>query len=253
MTRLTDLADVLRHAGLVVVEHPGWTHRGADLPAMPDTILCHHTATSARTAGDLPTLRLLVEGRPAPNRLPGPLSQLALSRSGVVHVLAAGKANHAGAGAWRGQTSSARTIGIEAEHPGGYAGWPRAQLDAYVALCAALCRYLQVGPERVCGHKEWALPRGRKPDPNLDMDVFRQQVRIALTSRPTPPTPTPTSEDPMSFVCDDGVKTYLRDGGDTIHIPAQKDVDALLALGAKDGRGKLSPEMVRRLVEAAKQ
>lgn len=180
--RLTDLADYLRRQGLTVIEHPGWEHRGRDLPDKPDTVVCHHTATSLKALGDLPTLRLLVEGRPD---LPGPLCQLGLSRAGVVHLIASGKANHAGKGAWRGQTSSARTIGIEAEHPGGDCPWTPVQYTAYVKLCAALCRYLEVDPNRVCGHREWALPRGRKVDPTFDLDLFRRDVRTALVPKPT--------------------------------------------------------------------
>lgn len=181
--RLTDLADYLRSRGLTVIEHEGWQHRGKDLPGKPDTIICHHTATSLRADGDLPSLRLLVEGRPD---LPGPLCQLALSRSGVVHLISSGKANHAGKGQWRGQTSSAGTLGIEAEHDG-RSPWPPAQYDAYVRLCAALCRYLEVDPNRVCAHREWALPAGRKVDVTFDMDRFRHHVRTALVPAEEPP------------------------------------------------------------------
>lgn len=243
--RLTDLADYLRGSGLTVVEQPGWRTRGVPFPGKPDTVLAHHTATSAKAAGDLPTLRLLVEGR---SDLPGPLSQLALSRSGVVHVLAGGKANHAGRGAWRGQDSSSRTLGIEAEHPGGAAPWTAVQYDAYVALCAALCTYLGITPARVCGHREWALPAGRKVDPTFDLGRFRQHIEDHLHA------PRPSEEDDMaaSFTFNDGEKTYWRDGGDTIHIPTMADVNALYAVGVK-AIGKLSPEMTARLVEAAKQ
>lgn len=185
--RLTDMGTFLRAQGLTVVEQPGWKTRGAVLPAKPDTIIAHHTATPASANGDLPTLRLLVNGR---SDLPGPLCQIALSRSGVIHLVAAGKANHAGKGAWRGQTSSAATIGIEAEHPGGREHWSKLQYDAYVRLCAALCRYLEVDPGRVCAHREWALPAGRKTDPNFDMGDFRLAVRNALTAKPTPSAPT---------------------------------------------------------------
>jgi hypothetical protein len=47
-------------------------------------------------------------------------------------------------------------------------------------------------------------------------------------------------------------ETYLRDGGDTIHVPSMGDVRRLLAIGVKDARD-LSPEMARRLLAAAKQ
>lgn len=188
--RLTGLADHLRRAGLEVIEVKGWKGRGAPdrygrpqfFSAMPDTILAHHTATSDRAAGDMPSLRLLIDGR---RDLSGPLSQLGLSRTGVVYVIAAGKANHAGRGAWRGQTSSSRTIGVEAENDGSGKPWPVKQLDAYERLCAALCDYLNVDAERVCAHREWALPTGRKPDPaGIEMNAFRDRVRSHLASAP---------------------------------------------------------------------
>lgn len=179
--RLTSLATFLREAGLEVVEVKGWKTRGKPLPGMPDTILCHHTAGPAK--GEIPTLNILINGRPD---LPGPLCQLGLSRSGVVYVISSGKANHAGRGEWKGQCESGRTIGIEAENVGDGKPWPVKQLDAYERLCAALCRFLNVGPERVCGHREWALPWGRKTDPaGIDMSAFRDRVRSHLTGTPT--------------------------------------------------------------------
>ena len=38
-----------------------------------------------------------------------------------------------------------------------------------------------------CGHKEYALPMGRKPDPTLDMADFRQQVSAIMAG--TAPNP----------------------------------------------------------------
>lgn len=214
--RLLRLADHLRADGLVVVEAQGWRARGVDFPARPDTIIAHHTATPDRAKGDLPTLRVLIDGRAD---LPGPLCQVALSRSGVVHMIAAGKANHAGRGAWRGQTSSASTIGVEAEHPGGDTPWPVRQYDAYVALTASLCRYLKVDALRVASHAEWALPAGRKTDPNFDMTRFREQVTAHLA--PEDDEMTPADWQKFTTLLDDRLRIVLRsekaDGTPTGH------------------------------------
>lgn len=229
--RLNDLADHLRAAGLVVVEHPGWKDRGADLPCKPDTIIAHHTATSNRAPGDLPSLGLLVRGRPD---LPGPLCQIALSRSGVVHLLASGKANHAGRGEWKGTSLSARTIGIEAENDGLGKPWPVKQLDAYERLCAALCTYLDVGPERVCGHREWATPAGRKVDPaGIDMNAFRDRVRSHLTPAPREDDDMPLSDDDVERIAD---AVYAKTNGDAVAIlrgPNHPSLTKLLALVTK--------------------
>lgn len=175
--RLLWLAEDCRAAGLKVVEIAGWQSRGVEFADRPTTVLCHHTATPKAAKGDLPTQKILIEGR---SDLPGPLCQVALGRNGTVYTVASGKANQAGKGTWRGTTSSAYTIGVEAEHPGTGA-WPQKQYDAYVTLCAVLARGLGVGAARVCGHREWATPAGRKTDPNFDMDRFRVEVARKLT------------------------------------------------------------------------
>jgi hypothetical protein len=171
--RLLWLPDHLRSWGLVVVEQPHWREMGRDFAEIPNTVVGHHTATSLRTHGDMPTLRILREGRPD---LPGPLCQVAVSRSGVVHVIASGKANHAGRGAWKGCTTSGRTVGIEVEHPG-TGGWKTSQLDAFDLTVAAVLDGLSLTADRYCGHREWALPPGRKVDPG-GVDLHKQRERV---------------------------------------------------------------------------
>jgi len=73
---LTWLPEVLEDAGLKVAEVPDWRARGrADMPDLRG-VMCHHTAT-ARRSENMPTLGLLVDGRPAANgtvALAGPLA-----------------------------------------------------------------------------------------------------------------------------------------------------------------------------------
>lgn len=176
---LTDLADACRTSGLPVVEDRDWQTRGHGPMVDVQSIICHHTATSPAAAGDMPTLRVLREGH---SNLPGPLSQLGLSRNGVVHVVAAGVCYHAGVThqSWQGNYHA---IGIEAEHPGGKTPWPQAQYDAYALLCAALSDHYDVPTSRVMGHKEIAKPAGRKSDPTFDMTVFRAAVGAPTTPK----------------------------------------------------------------------
>lgn len=184
--RLLWLAEDCLSAGLKVVQVAGWQGRGEEFPSIPNTVLCHHTATPKAAKGDLPTQKILVSGRPD---LSGPLCQVALGRNGTVYIVASGKANHAGKGAWRGITSSAQTIGVEAEHDG-VSPWPAKQYDAYVQLVAVLLRGLGQKADRCCGHREWALPAGRKTDPTFDMDRFRLEVARKLVVHPKPPAQT---------------------------------------------------------------
>jgi peptidoglycan hydrolase-like protein with peptidoglycan-binding domain len=179
------LPDVLEAAGLKVALCDGWEDRGhGDMPQVKG-VLCHHTA-GPRT-GNMPSLGIVRDGRPD---LPGPLSQLGLGRDGTFYVIAAGRANHAGQGDWRGiKTGNASMIGIEAENTGGSNDfpWPRVQIDAYQRGAAAILRHLGRGPEFCAAHKEYALPRGRKPDPSFDMESFRASVSAILDG--TAPTP----------------------------------------------------------------
>ena len=180
MTMLTDLAVAARKSGLRVVEVPGWKTRGRAPMAgsAPAGIAVHHTATSARAKGNYPTYNVILKGH---GSLPGPLAHLGLGRDGTVYVFAAGRCNHAGKADERAMTNS-YSIGIEAEHPG-VGPWPKVQYDAYVALCAALTEHYKLPVSKVRGHKEFAVPRGRKNDPNFDMDQFRSHVR-ALRDKP---------------------------------------------------------------------
>jgi N-acetyl-anhydromuramyl-L-alanine amidase AmpD len=73
-------------------------------------------------------------------------------------------------------------VGIEAENTGldNDQPWPEVQVDAYARGVAALARHAGFGVEMVCGHKEWALPKGRKIDPTFDCDAFRMRVAGVL-------------------------------------------------------------------------
>ncbi len=163
--RLPWLADVLRAAGLAVVEVGGWQNRGSDLRSV-EGIVWHHTVTGPRTS-DQAVARLLRDGRP---NLAGPLSQLGLDRTGRFHVVAAGKCNHNGYGLWGNQS-----IGIEAYNDGVGEPWPDVQVAAYITGTRALLGRVGLGVDRVKGHKE-TDPR-RKIDPaGLNMDEMRHRI-----------------------------------------------------------------------------
>jgi len=188
---LTDLADVLRAAGLKVFEVPGWKTRGyrrlvggtyhADLLGV-GSIIAHHTATTWSNAGDYPTLSTVQGGRVD---LPGPLAQLGLGRSGTWYVIAAGYANHTGT-TFEPWQSNSYALGIEAEAAGtgDPKDWPEVQVDSYARGVKALADHYGVPYDRVLGHKEIAAPMGRKTDPSFDMEAFRARVRTMDITNP---------------------------------------------------------------------
>ncbi len=171
---LTDLADILRGADLPVIEVDGWKTRGHGVMASVKGILIHHTAGPA--TGDFPSLKIVRDGR---TDLAGPLSQLGLGRTGTWYVIAAGLSYHAGQTTDNSVFGNANAIGIEAEATGvpstntGHAYWPDVQYESYVRGVKALQAAYGVPTERVLGHKEAAIPAGRKPDPNFSMPEFR--------------------------------------------------------------------------------
>lgn len=185
---LTDLAQVLRNAGLPVEEYPGWKTRGHGEMRGVRGIAAHHTATSSAAKGNMPTLRILAQGH---GSLKGPLSQLGLGRDGTWYVVAAGRCYHAGPADDVSMTNS-WSIGVEAEHSGS-GPWPQVQYDSYVAGVAALRKHYGVELKNVRGHKEFATPYGRKNDPNFDMSEFRRKV-AAHSGRATASGPVETYE-----------------------------------------------------------
>lgn len=175
MTMLTWLADELRGAGLKVVEEPGWKTRGRGEMGTVKGVICHHTG-----AGSSEGLRhLVLQGR---SDLPGPLSHLFLDDDGTFYVIAAGRCNHAGAGKWQGVTSgNSSFVGIEAKNAGdGKDLWEAVQMDAYTRGVAAILGHIHADSVMAAGHKEYALPKGRKTDPTFDMFTFREAVQSTM-------------------------------------------------------------------------
>lgn len=177
---LTWLPEAIQPTGLTIIENPGWQDRGAHGQDMGKLwgVLCHHTA-GPRT-GDMSSMGELLTGRAG---ISPPLAHIGLGRSGTVYLLAAGYANHAGAGQWPGlpvNNGNPHLIGIEAENMGTPDDpWPDVQYRAYVKLVAAILKHLGFDETHCIGHKEYAP--GRKTDPSLDMDAFREAVKGQLS------------------------------------------------------------------------
>ena len=187
------LPEVLINAGLKVAETPGWQERGHGDMGTVLGVLCHHTATPGKN-GNMPTLNTLIKGR---SDLAGPLAQLGLGRDGTFYTVAAGKCYHAGAGMWQGIVSgNTHFIGIEAENTGDHddTPWPAVQVNAYQRGVAAILKYIGKGAEFCAGHKEYALPKGRKPDPDFDMNAFRVSVAGILAGTAPAPILIPAAE-----------------------------------------------------------
>ncbi len=224
---MADLVD----AGYKVTYVDDWADRGRPGPFDPQGLVIHHTATSRRASGDYPSLGIVTDGRPD---LAGPLAQFGLGRSGRVYVVAAGKANHAGPGGWRGLAGNATVWGIEAENDGIGEPWPSEQIDAYLALATALARHTGFGPEMICAHREWTP---EKIDPTgIEMPWFRDQVAERLADEPTADPDDPPPEDDMAksayTLFNWGGAVWAWPGGDPLPLFAWAQVEPYLNDGA---------------------
>jgi peptidoglycan hydrolase-like protein with peptidoglycan-binding domain len=164
----------------------------------------------------MPSLHTVTHGRPD---LPGPLSQLGLGRDGTFYVIAAGKCSHAGPGVWQGiKTGNTSFIGIEAENTGASNDfpWPAVQLDAYQRGVAAILKRIGKNAQFCAGHREYALPLGRKPDPTFDMDAFRSVVTSILDGTASPFTLIPATEPPRPNGA--AGRPTLRRGAENDHV-----------------------------------
>jgi peptidoglycan hydrolase-like protein with peptidoglycan-binding domain len=191
---LTWLPDVLKTAGLKISLVEGWENRGPRDAGHIFGVLCHHTV--GPRSGNMPSLNTLIKGRPD---LPGPLAQLGLGRDGTYFIITAGRANHAGRGEFKGVVNgNSNLIGIEAENTGvaNDFPWPAVQLDAYHRGVAAILKHIGRGAEFCAGHKEYALKRGRKTDPDLNMDEFRSAVKAIMSGTAPAPVLIPAVEPP---------------------------------------------------------
>lgn len=241
---LTDLAEVLRDAGLPVTEQPGWQTRantsGGFVAVMG--VIVHHTASGPSWDGkrDSDYLTFQHDVKPVGN--------LYLDRSGRWWVQAAGATNTAGKGGpWttsRGTVpldgANARTINVEAGNDGIGEPWPAGQQDSYVRGIAALCQGWDLGPltdvaahfewtDRKCdpaGPSRWSGPTGGCSERNWwQMDRFRADVNAMFTTNQGGPD-MPLTDDDVARVADAVWARLVADPGGT---PSR--ADALLAYG----------------------
>lgn len=213
---LTDMADVCRAAGLVVVEQDGWQTRGRGSggyePDRPWCVMFHHTASApgADPASDAAYMSYNADAAPIANIL--------LAHDGTVWILAAGATNTNGSGTGDIHTSrgvvpddsmNTYAIGLEIQNSGVGESYPQAQVDAAFTLSNALTAAYGLQPNDVGTHHAYASDR--KIDPattaavegpwqpasvtssgtwSLD-DVRFECARRWNGSTPEPPNPTP--------------------------------------------------------------
>lgn len=190
------LADVLRSAGVQVVEEGPWLSRSAGSSFAPIGVLWHHTAAQSSAARPAPALGICIDGR---SDLPGPLCHALVDFNGVFHVISANRANHAGRSRGSGPIpagdGNTLMVGWEIDYAGDGSGqggpvqeMTQAQYDASVAATAAVLTRLGTDASHARGHRETST--SGKIDPSfIDLDAMRADVAAAMGQAPptTPP------------------------------------------------------------------
>ena len=145
----------------------------------------HHTAAGPAPPNS-PSLGICVNGRGQPNPLSGPLCNVLQAYNDTAIVVAAGSANHAGEGGWKGLKGNLSVYGLEVEHPG-TSKVKEKRVEVMAAIHVAFLWRPQgrdLEPRMVCQHREWST--AGKPDfatnfsTDAKADEFRDLVRQTL-------------------------------------------------------------------------
>jgi hypothetical protein len=180
MATIPWLADVLRSAGVQVVEEGNWLGRMRPGSFEPIGVLWHHTAATSSASNPHPALNVCINGRPD---LAGPLCQALVDYHGVFHVISAGRCNHAGTARASGPIpagdGNTMLIGWEIDYNGVNQQMTTAQYNASLAATAAVLTRLGRDSSYARGHRETSTTG--KIDPSfIDLNVMRADVAARM-------------------------------------------------------------------------
>jgi hypothetical protein len=235
MPRDTDQANRARAFGLRVVECAGWQTRGSTEFNGRGSVN-HHTADGPN--GSAPSLDGVING--FSGSAPGPLANALQSRepdgNDIFYIVAAGRANHAGEGGWKGLSGNSSVYGLEIEHTGtDPLPEHRQRLAARWHAAMAQGRY---GAPMVCQHREWAPNRKIDAAEQVDPNRFRQWVADALDQPGPGPGPI---EEPEMWVMNGELPPKPHDDPNTyieFAIPVDsKDVKVRIYSPVEDDQG----------------
>lgn len=169
MARVDWLGDVLRAAGVEVVEVHGWKDRGNG-SLFADAVVWHHDGSPPGASPNVPgyIAREVDAGRAGANVWVG--------LDGRWHLIAAGRTFHAGK-VRVGKPGNAQSIGIETDHTTGEP-WSGVELLASLRKgTAAVLAHMGRDVTRLEFHKTVCDPPGRKHDPD-GLDLFTEREAV---------------------------------------------------------------------------
>lgn len=181
------LVSRLDDAGVSTRAQQGWLGRGRPRAFRPTGVLMHHTGFRATGSDPAPALETVLNGR---SDLPGPLCHVLIDRSGVCHVLASGRTNHAGVAVASGPMpagdGNTAYVGIEIDYAPQEPYRQRPTADqgvAAVSAAAAIVSKLGHGADYVRYHSETSTAGKWDPGNTIDAAEFRGRVEAELARR----------------------------------------------------------------------
>lgn len=180
--RATWLPRVLRSAGINVVCEKGWRRRGLSPsagPFDPKYVVWHHDASAAGPSPGVVDF-MLARFETAAAQLWVCMGCGGKHPVGTWHVLAAGRAPHAGT-VLPGKPDNYDSLGVETDHTTGEEWHP--ELLASLRLgTAAILRHLRRNEQALEFHKTICSPPGRKTDPD-GLNLSRERERVVAVMR----------------------------------------------------------------------
>lgn len=250
MAMMNNLYKWMEYVGLEVLTLNGWSTRGSS-SFSPTIGMCHWIAGPRGVKPpNRPSLTVIRDGH---SRLPGPLANEYMGRAGEVVLVAAGRCNHAGYGYWKGVTGNTGAMGTEPEAADN-SDWTAEQRKSYPLIKIAelfamwekgLISWNQIASNRIVGHSEYALPKGRKQDingytmtsmraqiaaliPGFKKRVNKQPIKVdtaavfnrdtyKFTDGTTAPTPTTPGKDWFSMATEAQLRKIIREELNPLH------------------------------------
>lgn len=177
------LPKVLKAVGIEVVEHDGWKTRGLGeyRPFQVLAVVWHHDASAIGDSPGVPDYMI--------RNFETAGAQIWVDRAGRWHLIASGRAAHAGS-VRPGMPTNETSLGVETDHTTGE-GWPPALLESLRVGTAAILKHVGKDEQGLHFHKTICDPPGRKVDP-AGLDLAPERARVADVIRDLTPVPADT-------------------------------------------------------------
>ncbi len=163
---LTEMANVLRAAGLTVVEEPDWQFRSRSSGGFdfnPLAVFWHHTASNTSAQNDVAYMTYNSDVAPIANIYPADDGRVYVMAGGATNTNGKGNSKSFSRGTVPADQANSHVVGMEIGNSGVGENYTQAQLDAAFIASNAINAWLGNQPDDVMTHQDYAPDR--KIDP----------------------------------------------------------------------------------------